>query len=101
MINNNNFLLKYGTGVVAEWDPYVNKNFATDTVKPVTVSKEQQLIGFVPPSMQLHIGDAAKQNSPDLLYQSAKSKTSLITGRLNVKNKETYFVACQKNDTKK
>jgi len=27
-ISNNTFKLKYGTGVVAEWDPYVNKNFA-------------------------------------------------------------------------
>jgi Domain of unknown function (DUF4450) len=95
-INGNNFLLKYGTGVVAEWDPYVNKNFATDTVNPVKVGSEQQMLGFVPPSMQLHVGDAAKQNSPALLYQSEKSKTSLITGRLNVKNNETYFFAIQK-----
>ncbi|MBK8090311.1 MAG: DUF4450 domain-containing protein [Chitinophagaceae bacterium] len=101
VINNNNFLLKYGTGVVAEWDPYVNKNFATDTVKPVTVSKEQQLIGFVPPSMQLHIGDAAQQKSPDLLYHSAKSKASLITGRLDVKNNEVYYFAIQKPGSKK
>ncbi len=100
-INGNNFLLKYGTGVVAEWDPYVNKNFATDTVKPAKVGSEQQMLGFVPPSMQLHVGDAAKQNSPALLYQSAKSKTSLITGRLNVKNNENYFFTIQKPGSNK
>ena len=100
-INGNNFLLKYGTGVVAEWDPYINKNFATDSVKPAKVGSEQQMLGFVPPSMQLHVGDAAKQNSPDLLYQSEKSKTSLITGRLNVKNNETYFFAIQKPGSNK
>ena len=45
-ISNNNFLLKYGTGVVAEWDPYVNKNFASDTVKAVKIGKESQIVGL-------------------------------------------------------
>lgn len=95
-LNNNTFLLKYGTGVVAEWDPYVNKNFATDTVAPVKIGKEQRLTGFVPPSMQIHVADAMQQDSPASLFQSRQSKTSVITGRLPVKNNESYYFAVQK-----
>jgi Domain of unknown function (DUF4450)/Bacterial alpha-L-rhamnosidase 6 hairpin glycosidase domain len=100
-ISKNNFLLRYGTGLVAEWDPYVNINLATDTVKPVKIGKEQQMIGFVPQSMQLQVADAAQQNSPAILLQSKQSKASLITGRLDVKNNEPYFFAVQKIDSSK
>lgn len=100
-INKNNFLLKYGTGVVAEWDPYVNKNFATDTVKPVKIGKEQQMMGFVPSSMLLMVADALQQNSPATLLQSRQNKSSLISGRLDVKNNEPYFFAIQKADSSK
>ncbi|MEP7238300.1 MAG: DUF4450 domain-containing protein, partial [Ferruginibacter sp.] len=100
-INKNNFLLKYGTGVVAEWDPYVNKNFAADTIKPVKIGKEQQMTGFVPTSMQLQVGDAAQQISPDVLFQTQQNKSPLITGRLAIKNKESYFFAVQKTDSSK
>jgi hypothetical protein len=101
VISNNNFLLKYGTGVVAEWDPYVNKTFANDTVKAVKIGKESQVVGFVPPAMQLHIADAARQNSPDELYKSAQSKTSVIAGRINIKTNEPYYFALQKKDSSK
>ncbi len=46
LIDKNNFLLKYGTGVVAEWDPYINKNFASDTVKAIKIGKEQQVFCY-------------------------------------------------------
>jgi hypothetical protein len=98
-INKNNFLLKYGTGVVAEWDPYVNKNFATDTVKAVKIGKEQQMAGFVPPSMQLQVANADEQKSPAALLLSKQNKSSLIAGELAVKNNETYFFALQKPDS--
>ena len=101
VINKNNFLLKYGTGVVAEWDPYVNKNFATDTVKAVKIGKEQKMIGFVPPSMELQIGNAEQQISPAALLQSKQNKSSLIAGRLVIKNNEPYFFAIEKSDGNK
>ena len=100
-ISNNNFLLKYGTGVVAEWDSYVNRNFAADTVKAVKIGKELQIAGFVPPGMQLHVADAAQQNSPDELYKSAQSKTSVIAGSMSIKNNEPYYFSFQKNDSSK
>ena len=100
-INRNNFLLKYGTGLVAEWDPYVNKNFAKDTVKPVKIGKEQQMMGFVPASMQLQVADAEQQSSPAVLLQSKQNRSSLIAGRLDVKNNEAYFFALQKADSTK
>jgi hypothetical protein len=100
-INKNNFLLKYGTGVVAEWDPYVNKNFASDTVKATKIGKEQQLIGFVPASMELHVVNAEQQISPNALFLSKQNKTSLIAGRLLIKNNEAYYFAIQKKDSSK
>ena len=100
-ITDNTFLLKYGTGVVAAWDPYVNKNFATDTVKPVKIGKEQRIVGFVPPSMKMQVSDAAQLDSPDLLYQSKRSKSPVIAGRLIIKNNESYFFAVQKSDSTK
>lgn len=98
-ISNNTFLLKYGTGAVAEWDPYVNKNFATDTVKPVKIGKEQRIVGFVPPSMALHIANAEQQGSPDSLYDSRQNRFPVIVGRQTVKNNEPYFFALQKPDS--
>ncbi len=100
-LSKNNFLLKYGTGVVAEWDPYVNKNFASDTVKAVKVGKEQQVLGFVPPSMQLQVANAEQQISPAVLLQSKQNKSSLITGWLDAKNNEAYFFALQKTENNK
>jgi len=101
VINGNNFLLKYGTGVVTEWDPYVNRNFASDTVKAVKIGKELQIDGFVPPVMNLHIADAARQNSPVELYNSVQSKNSVISGSMSIKTNEPYYFAMQKNDTSK
>lgn len=98
-ISNNTFSLNYGTGVVAEWDPYVNKNFVTDTVKPVKIGKEQRIIGFVPPSMDLHIANAEQQGSPDSLYHSRQNRFPVIVGRQTVKNNEAYFFALQKPDS--
>ncbi len=100
-ITGNAFLLRYGTGVVAEWDPYVNKNFATDTVKPVKIGKEQRIVGFVPPSMAMQVSDAAQLDTPELLYQSKRSKSPVIAGRLIIKNNESYFFALQKPDSTK
>jgi HD-GYP domain-containing protein (c-di-GMP phosphodiesterase class II) len=100
-INKNNFLLKYGTGVVAEWDPYVNKNFASDTVKASKIGKEQQLIGFVPAFMQLQIANSDQQISPARLLQSKQNKASLIAGIMQIKKNENYFFAIQKADSGK
>ncbi len=99
-INKNTFLLKYGTGVVAEGDPYVNRNFASDTVKAVRIGKEMQITGFVPPTMELHVADAAEQNTPHNLFNSKQSKTSLITGRMDINNGEaSYFSIQGKNNS--
>lgn len=95
LINKNNFLLKYGTGVVAEWDPYVNKTFTSDTVKAVKIGKEQKMAGLVPPAMQLHVADAVEQSSPITLFQSAQSKSPLVTGKMNIRNNEPYFFALE------
>ncbi|MBC7889765.1 MAG: DUF4450 domain-containing protein [Ferruginibacter sp.] len=95
-ISGNSFFVKYGTGVVAEWDPYVNKNFATDTVKAVKIGIEQNMAGCFPQAMNLHVADAARQDSPDWLYLSKLNKAPVVTGRLTIKNKETYFFVIQK-----
>jgi len=96
VISRNSFLLKYGTGVVAEWDPYVNKNFSSDTVAAVKIGKEQRMIGIVPPSMELYLSDASQLNSPENLFHTKKTKSPLITGRMSIKNNEPYFFIIQK-----
>ena len=98
-ITGNSFLLKYGTGVVAEWDPYVNKNFASDTVKAIKIGKEQRITGFVPPAMKLQVADAEQQNAPNKLLASTQSKSSIIAGKMAIKNNEHYYFAIQKADS--
>ncbi|MEO7309707.1 MAG: DUF4450 domain-containing protein [Chitinophagaceae bacterium] len=100
-INKNNFSLSYGSGLVAEWDPYVNKTFASDTVKAVKIGKEQMLSGIVPASSDIRVVDAGAQSVPNALYQSAQSKSPAICGELPVKNNESYFFAVQKPETGK
>ena len=100
-LSGNSFLLKYGTGVVAEWDPYVNKNFAADTVAAVKIGTEQRMTGIVPPSSAIHIANAGEQVSPLLLYQSGKSKTPVVTGALNISSNEPYFFGFQKPGNEK
>ena len=101
LFDKNNFLLKYGTGVVAEWDPYVNKNFASDTVKAVKIGKEQQMMGFVPPSMRLQVSDAEQQSSPRRLLQTGQSKSPLMASFLLPLNNKAYFFTVQKADSSK
>ncbi len=98
-ISNNTFTLKYGTGVVAEWDPYVNKNFASDSVKPVKIGKEQYMMGFVPAAMKMQIADAGQLLTPDRLLQSKPGRFPLITGSMKISNNEPYFFALQKPDS--
>ncbi|MES2645865.1 MAG: DUF4450 domain-containing protein [Bacteroidota bacterium] len=98
-LSGNSFLLKYGTGMLAEWDPYVNRNLASDTVKPAKIGKEQKISGFVPPAMKLKVADAGKQETPEALYQSSQSASPLITGRLEIQNNEAYFFSIRKFDS--
>ena len=90
-ISNNQFKLQYGTGVLAEWDPYVNKNLASDTVKPVKIGKEQNILGVFPLSMSLQVADANQQASPNQLYQSKQSNVPVIVGSMDISSSEPYF----------
>ena len=94
-ISKNIFTLNYGSGLVAEWDPYVNKNFATDTVKAVKIGKEQTLAGMVPPTSDIHVADASQLSSPSLFYQSKQSKTPVITGKLDIRNNQDFYFTIQ------
>ena len=98
-ITKNNFLLRYGTGLLVEADPYVNKNFP-DTTKPQRIGKESQLTGLIPPSSDIHIANAHRQDTPLQLYQSAKSNTPLVTGSFAISN-STFYFAFRKQPTEK
>ncbi len=98
-ITANSFLLRYGTGLLTEADPYVNKNFP-DTTKPQRIGKESQLTGWIPPSSDIHIANAQRQDTPLQLYQSEKSNTPLVTGSLTLINSPFYF-AFRKQPTEK
>ncbi|MEO5682488.1 MAG: DUF4450 domain-containing protein [Chitinophagaceae bacterium] len=95
-IETNTFSLSYGSGLVAAWDPYVNKNFVTDTVKAVKAGKEQTMIGMFPPSAVLHIADGKQQNTPAELYQSARSGAPVLTASWQANNNDSYFIAIQR-----
>ncbi|MEP6673616.1 MAG: DUF4450 domain-containing protein [Ferruginibacter sp.] len=90
-IEKNTFTLKYGTGLMSEPDPYVNRN-PGDSIVVKKIGKEQILTGIVPVSSDLHIGDASKQNSPDELYHSQKLKAPAVTGAINIiSGNDLYF----------
>ena len=98
-VTANAFLLKYGTGVVAEWDPYVNKNTAADTVKAVKIGKEQQVTGLVPPAMRLQVADAQELASPALLLASKKSAVPVIAGTMAIQNNAAIYFSVEKKDS--
>ena len=95
-ISNNSFVLNYGSGLVTEWDPYVNKNFSSDTVKAVKPGKEQTLVGVFPPGSNLQIADATQQSTPIVLRGSTKAKAPLVNGILEIKSNSTFFFLIQK-----
>jgi hypothetical protein len=95
----NSFLLSYGTGLTAEWDPYVNKNFASDTVKPAKIGKEQLLLGMIPPSSDMRVADASMQGSPVELYASSKSRAPVITGRMAIDRDGVYYFSIKKKNS--
>jgi hypothetical protein len=47
-IKGNSFQLAYGSGLMTEADPYVNRNFASDTIVPKKIGKTQFLAGCAP-----------------------------------------------------
>ena len=93
-LDQNKFLLRYGTGVVAEADPYVNKNLPADTVMAGKAAKEQQLTGFVPTGYAVYALQMPYNNKrPAPCSPRAKSASPAIAAGLIIKNDQTYFFA--------
>jgi hypothetical protein len=95
------FTLLYGTGeVLSEEDRYENKNLPDEKVKPQK-GKEQMITGIFPPNTDIHIANAAKQNSPSELYASTSSLTPLVTGRIDLGSDAPYFFCFAKTESVK
>ncbi|MES2890687.1 MAG: DUF4450 domain-containing protein, partial [Bacteroidota bacterium] len=90
-IDQNKFLLRYGTGVVTDEDPYVNKNLPADTIVRRRPGKEQQLVGVVPTGTAIRIVDAAQQLTPAELLATGKTATPAIAASMPIKNNQSYF----------
>ncbi|MEO6231014.1 MAG: DUF4450 domain-containing protein [Ferruginibacter sp.] len=100
-ISGNNFVLKYGSGLKPELDPYVNRNLPADTISIKPKGKEKIMVGSMPPGSIIHIADAEKQSSPLSLDHSAFTATPVIAGRLIItKNSKFYFSLQNKTDVK-
>ncbi|CAN5689592.1 hypothetical protein BH11BAC3_BH11BAC3_21120 [soil metagenome] len=94
-ITGNNFVLKYGSGLKPELDPYLNRNLPADTVSVKPSGKEKEMIGSFPPVSNLHIADAEKQLSPIVLDQSTLTATPVITGKLSIVKSIQYYYSVQ------
>jgi hypothetical protein len=95
------FIIRYGTGeILSEEDRYENKNLPGEKIKPQK-GKEQMIAGIFPANTAIHIGDAAKQNSPAELYASAISVTPAVTGRMDLGAQASYFFCFTKTDSAK
>ncbi|MEO8172536.1 MAG: DUF4450 domain-containing protein, partial [Sediminibacterium sp.] len=100
-ILDGHFKLRYGTGeILSEDDRYENKNLPGEKVNPQR-GKEQFLTGIFPTVSAVHIGDAAKQESPKDFFNSSSSRTPAIVGKINIVTDENYFFCFAKTDSSK
>ncbi|MGO8056257.1 DUF4450 domain-containing protein, partial [Rhizobium leguminosarum] len=67
---------------------------------PQRIGKESQLTGLIPPSSDVHIGNAQLQETPLQLYKSQRSNTPLVTGSFALSN-STFYFAFRKQPTEK
>jgi hypothetical protein len=98
-ISKNSFQLAYGSGLLTQADPYVNRNFASDTIIPKKIGKTQFLTGCMPPGIELKISDANSQQSPNSLWKTAASNAPVITGKLSLIRNTDYYFSIQKPDS--
>ena len=62
-------------------------------------NETQSIAGIVPPEPEIKIANAAAQQSPLLLYNSAAGSTPLVSGKLIITNNDPFYVALAKNDS--
>lgn len=62
--------------------------------------QDRGMLGVVPPAMQLHTVDAARQTSPAALLSSAASTAPAIAGTMQTANGQDYYFALQNPATK-
>lgn len=98
-ITKNNFSLLYGFAKpLSEEERYEVQHLPANANNNSSVAeKGKELTGVFPLTAVLKIADATKQQSPLALLQSDSTAASpLITARLQLKEKQTYFFAVQK-----
>lgn len=102
-ITKNNFSLLYGFAKpLSEEERYEVQHLPANANNNSSVAeKGKELTGVFPLTAVLKIADATKQQSPSALLQSDSTAASpLITARLQLKEKQTYFFAVQKPEKK-
>lgn len=103
-ITKNHFSLLYGFAKpLTEEERYEVQHLPANANNNSSVAeKGKELTGVFPLTAVLKIADATKQQSPLALLQSDSTAVSpLITARLQLKDKQTYFFAVQKPEKNK
>jgi len=100
-LGKDHFILRYGTGeILSEEDRYENKNLPGDKNHPQK-GNAQLMAGVFPSMSVIRIVDAAKQNSPDSLYQSNISATPAVAGKIPIQDTKDFYFCFSKTDSAK
>ncbi|EHQ24240.1 DUF4450 domain-containing protein [Mucilaginibacter paludis] len=93
-VNGTSFSLKYTGKASSEADRYEIKQPGSD--KPVEItSQKNQLTGLFPVGAELHIGDAAQQNSPLEFWASRPAEAPAISGTIKPVNQQALYFLIQ------
>jgi hypothetical protein len=90
-LNENNFTLHYGSGKeLSEADLYeINHVHGKESSD---LAKQKKLTGIFPPKTELRIANPFQQSSPLAFFDSGRSLTPALVGKLSIKsNDEIYF----------
>jgi hypothetical protein len=99
-IQGNKFHLLYGSGkVLTEEEQYEIRHLQTAEQPVAAIKNLKQIAGMFPPDAQLKLADASAQTTPVSLYNSAVSVAPVITGKMQLKDKENFFVIHNAADT--
>jgi hypothetical protein len=93
-INENNFALYYGSGKeISEADLYeINHGSGKE---PTDLAKQKKLAGTFPPGAALRLANASVQDSPVTFFESGKSVTPALAGKISVTSTSPLYFLIQ------
>jgi len=99
-LKENYFILHYGSGRVLTENEIYENNYKPSKaeIDSTRVKIKKRLIGTPPPGSEFHIADAHKQSSPRELFDSEKSDSPVITGRVEISDSEPFYMLISNPD---